>query len=414
MKNIIKQVTFLISILFLLILIISFGYYYQYGDDFIFLNLLNEKNIIQAIIDKYLNWDGRHLSFGGIMQMVGFAYLGPTLSLFLGLASLSFSIWLLLKTLILKFEFKDFISVLVLFLIGLFPFYKDVLFWQTGIIYLYFFLQSVLIIFLYKNEFHYRKIIWLYIFVFLLAFNSQNFNLAVLTYIWLYDFFKSKWSFFDEKRIVFSLLIILGTIIMSIAPGNFIRIENGSDSAPQLSNILELVTIYFKAFNYCKYLLLLGIFGGILYGSRLKPYFHQEFWPFLAAGIISLTPFLLYPDLARIRVFFLLGAFLFFSGYVLGGLTKLDFIKSSGIFLAPLGISFGLWILFNQLLLLKDHSFQIKKRHEYLLKNSGSMSVEVEWIKRDYDLFIIRSPDYSKEWTTDFNNHYNIENIIHK
>lgn len=411
-KSSVQQLNFFISSLFIGILVLSFFYYYQYGDDFIFLNLLRERNVFETIIYKYLNWDGRHFSFGGLMQMIGFAYLGPTLSLLLGLIFLGISIGLCLKLFLEEFDRKEFFAVMVLFLIGLFPFYKDVLFWQTGIIYLYFFFQSVVILFLYKKCSGFHSPIISYSLVFLMALNSQNFNLAVLGFIWVNELWSGKKSLFERRIWIFTLLILLGTLVISFAPGNFNRIEKGTQSVPQVSNFIEMFFIYLKAMNYTKFFFILGIFGGVLFKSKFQINEKREIFSLAVAGLISLAPFLLYPDLARVRVFFSMGAFLFFSGLILGSLLSQQKIASYLFFLSPLVIGTGLIILIDQFSLLKIHSKEISERHDFLLKESGKDKVYYNAIERNYDLFIIRSPDYTQEWTNEFLEYYGIGNFV--
>ncbi|MBS4070986.1 MAG: hypothetical protein KGZ90_06650 [Algoriphagus sp.] len=401
--KIIEKIPFYLSFIFLIILVVSFNFYYQYGDDFIFLNLLREKNIFEVIVHQYMTWDGRHLSFAGLFQIIGFAYLGPFLSLFLGLIALGIGVWYLLKTIIDDIQYIDFVSIFVLFLIGLLPFYKDVLFWQTGIVYLYIFLQSTIIIFLYRNK-NLKSNILIYIFIFFLSLNSQNFNLAVLSYLWCFDLLKGDFNFFEKKRTIYTLLIFLGTLVVSLAPGNFVRIANGTDSIPQWSNAFIMAGVYFKAFNYCKYLFFAGMFGGLfLTGNNKKP-FKGEFIPFLTAAVMSLTPFVLYPDLARVRVFFSLGAFLFFAGILIGKLIIYNFSKLR--VLASIFIFVGLVVFFNQFFLLKEHCSEIKKREEFLLSNSSSKNLIIPKILKNEALFIIRSPDYEKEWKQEFLEYY--------
>lgn len=395
-----------LSVIFIIILVVSFNFYYQYGDDFVFLNLLRKKNIFEVIVHQYMTWDGRHLSFAGIFQMIGFAYLGPFLSLFLALIALGIGIWCLLRTIIDDIDYVEFVSIFVLFLIGLLPFYKDVLFWQTGIVYLYIFLQSAIIIFLYRNQ-DLKPNILVYILIFFLSFNSQNFNLAILGYLWCFDLLKGNFIFFEKKRIIYTLLIFLGTLVVSFAPGNFVRIENGTDSIPQWSNAFLMLGIYFKAFNYCKYLFFAGIFGGLFLSGNSEKSLKGEFVPYLTAALMSLAPFVLYPDLARVRVFFSLGVFLFFAGILVG---KLIFYNLSKLrVLASIFIFIGFVLFLHQFILLKEHSFKIKEREKFLLSNSSSKNLVIPKVLKDEDLFIIRSPDYENEWKQEFLEYYHIE-----
>ncbi len=410
-KNIFEKANLIFALIFLVILIYSFFYYYQYGDDFIFLNLLKEKNVFEAIIYKYKNWDGRHLSIGGLLQMVGFEYLGPFFTLIVGLIAVFLFFFISLKSFKIEINTSSLFPSFVLFLIGLLPFYKDVLFWQTGIIYVYFLLQAIFIIFFYLRDDLLKNKLLLYFFVFVLGFNSQNFNVALLVFIWSYDFLSGKSIFPDKKRIVFSGLIILSTLLVSVAPGNFIRIEKGTESELAWSNLIEIGGVYLKAFNYCKYFLICGILGGTLFFTISKSFPKKEFISLVLAGLTSLTPFILYPDLARIRVFFSMGAFLFLSGLILGSYFSKYRIALFSKVLVGVTILFGIKIMFNQSLLLRTHSFQINERHNYLLENSNEKDLSYKKIDRNLDLFIIRSPDYTKEWKEEFLKFYNLNSF---
>ncbi len=397
--------TFL-SFLFLAILIYSFGLYYQYGDDLIFLNILKDMNVGEAIVYKYMYWDGRHLSPAGILQMIGFKFLGPFFSLVLGLGCLGVAVWLWLRMLGFRPAVLESLLIWVLFLIGLFPFYKDVLFWQTGVIYLYFFLQMTLVLALYKGVLGPMGI-FKYFLVFLLSLNSQNFNLAVLGYLFVFEVAQSE--FFNKKRFgLFCGIIVLATTLISIAPGNFVRIEQGTESSIALENLTTMFFVYLKALNYTKYFFFLGLVGGLYVGFSQSHESKKDLWASIVAGFVSLAPFVLYPDLARIRVFFSLGIFLFFSGLLIGVWLKAAFKLPSFGLLPLTSVFIGLWILVNQVILLKGHSDKILQRHSFLVSQKGASYASHPEIPRNYDLFIIRSPDYTKEWDKDFLEFYEI------
>lgn len=417
---ILKNISLNLSFLYLggMILIIFFTW--GYGDDFFILNRINDKSIIDSMVYFYNNWDGRQFSPGGFIHFFSFKYL--SINLGIGFIFISWAIFLffILRILDLNFKIRDFIITLTLFLIGLYPFYKDILFWKTGGFYVYFLVQAAGILWFYKSRFIKNHFVEFAV-IFLLSLSSINIIFPIFIFF-LFLFFKSIWLK-DNKLIgrnfYYLIAIFLGILFVSLSPGNSIRMNSeGIVFLSFFEAIPKFLLLLYKSLNYSKYSFILGVLSASLlsFNQRIsKNKVLKIAFSILILSLFSVFPFILTPSLARIRVFFSLATILFFSGCFFGSLFNY-LIKSEIInVLIMLTVLFANILLFFQIKLIIPHSKKIEKREIFLLDNYNShKDIIYSKILKPPGLVIIRSPDYNFEWNSDLVDYYKLNSYTEK
>ncbi|MFL0682740.1 MAG: DUF6056 family protein [Algoriphagus aquaeductus] len=403
-------VSYSFSFSFIFILFLISLYYFQYGDDFVFLLGIEKYGVFGNLWFKFMHWDGRHLSIAGLVQSLYFKFFSPTLSLWIGIFSFYLSFLLVIFSFDFELDIKSKFIIFVLFLIGFLPFYKDVVLWQTGVVYSIFLLQTCFSLYIYlKKDFH---PLLLFFVILILSVNSQNLNFAFGFFVFFNGVWKYKKSPID-KEIVCIFSIILSVLIVSLAPGNSQRmIFIGFFSDEDLSFFTQIYNIVFKSLTYSKYSFLLG-FLSVLLVSKKKPSI-LNFLLFVLMGFSSIIPFFLIPQVFSVRVIFVVSFFWFFAGLELASVIKENFNLNNNIFYFLMNISLlsGNVILLNQFVDYKKLSDKIILRDKYLKSKSNSGIVMYPYINLPPGLFITRSPSYEDLWRNEFLEYYKIKDFV--
>lgn len=398
---------YVLSGLFLLLLFLAIFYYYQYGDDFVFLLGVKKYGVFGNMIFKYMNWDGRHLSFGGFVQMLYFKFLSPQASLILGITFLIFSLKVFLYYLDIVFVKNSFFIVFTFFMIGMLPFYKEVVIWQTGVVYLVFIFQSCLSLVIYKK--YGGENIIPFLFILFLSLNTQNFNFFVASIVFFIALFKKKFKNCKSEFFVI-LAIVLGTVVVSIAPGNLDRIEYQNDRYKLIDPLyLIFAKFIWKSLLYSKYLFIAGVFSSFFVSvdTRRSKF---DYFILISAALCSLIPFIFIPESLDVRIIFPIGFLLFFLGIFFGELLNIKNYLLFRIFKVTFLFG-GCVFLFYQVLLLKEHSAFIMEREKYLLGLEPNSDAVYKYPAIPSDLIITRSPTYEDLWGAEFLEFYRLNSF---
>ena len=425
----IQKLITILSAFFLLLIFIAGGLTWRYGDDYLISLGFKKYQIFEYAIYLYNNWDGRHLTLPGIIQLYILKYLQANISVIIYILVYIVTILVIRKIILI---YKDFFAIKKipnallmssLFFIAVWPLFKDVVFWQTGGAYCIHLLQGVILIYL-ALHFSYNKTLtnlsfirleFLFIFCFLLSASSQNLSLPILilaSFLLVY-----KIGFVDKNRFIkyaiFIIIpIIIGIIYISIAPGNFIRMKN-EIILPINEMPINYLNILFKFLIYSKWSFLSGISLGLL--TIVEKQSKVQIKNIILIGIsclllafISLLPFSISSTLARIRVYFFPMFFLWLAGWCIGiFLLKYFNKKVILIFPAICLLIFFSYFMANQILIMAPFSNKIQERRLFLEKNKGSNQIiRYEKLIIPNDLVIIRWPNKNKagdwNWTKEY------------
>jgi hypothetical protein len=434
MKKIISQKNYFYLLYFISFCLFStfiiFAFFsWNYGDDFLYKVAMKDKSPIQFIIELYQTHDGRHLSPFGIIQMYIIKYLDAFGGILIYLLAYILASWILFKKLLIDLSVDNkiykvyFFSFSFLLLLGLWPVYKDVLFWLTGGAYMLALLQGFLLFALLDyllrinlNIGVFKKISYSII-ILLLSLNSQNLMLILLFFSIVAGY---KIYIFDKNRgyqwlLIVLLPIILSMLITSLAPGNFLRINREEVYLDfTFFTLLEnFKTIYFRFFVYSKWVVFLGLIAGLAFGYFIKEkinykstrFYIERMIFFAFASMLSMSPFILVPNIARIRVFFIGMVFLFITFFYLGVYWRnLKFFKmiTGTINLLPLffmtvGVFFMIW----QIKIVIPFNHQVEQRANFLESKRGSNdTIYYKRLLLPKELILIRWADYEtyKDW----------------
>lgn len=384
------------------------------NDDFLFIVKIKELGIISFLIDFYNTWDGRQLSFPGLIQVFLHKFSAPSFSMIFYL--LGFYIFsVLFFHLIFKLNLKFLTSISFCFIFSLFPFLKHIIFWQTGGVYVLFLLQGLFIIYLYIYNYVENKLLF-FLLIFFLSINSQN----VIIPIGIFLIISTTLKFWKNREITSKQILsfsglALGQFFIAIAPGNFIRLEDQAGSLSLYESINNIPKLYTMMFAYAKYPLVIS-FLIFLYFGKFVTYSREKIYNLIILFAVlcfsSILLFAKFPGIAYPRALFLfpllsfpLGAFIgvIFSRFINLFLSKIIIVSVNLI---------SIYFFLNQFILVRDCSNQIKLRTEYLLNFEGSIEeVIYENIKCD-KVLLLTVPSQESEWRPYLSKFYNINNLI--
>ncbi|WP_394760356.1 DUF6056 family protein [Flavobacterium sp.] len=234
-KTLLLFSTFLI--LFILLFCINTFYW---SDDYAFLLDLNKNGIIKHCYSWYFEWDGRTLTLGGFIQALGLSYWSVEFLTFfwsicfLGSGFLAFYIVkeeLNISKKQIKNKFLLINLIMITFWMGSFLLLSEVIYWAVGGYYsLTLFIGAIWI--LYYLKYQKREITtikkgYFIVFTFLAGASTQNLTIALITLVVLtmiIDLLEN-----NKKVKLFNFMLFLsltsGLIFVSIAPGNWLRID---------------------------------------------------------------------------------------------------------------------------------------------------------------------------------------------
>jgi hypothetical protein len=219
---------------------------FAWADDFAFQIMLSNQNLFEWAWERYLSFDGRHLTIWGIIQGFNIKYLPLQLTIAIYFLAFAFGIGITLKLLFFAdniFKINTFISILAITLSFLIIFRAhafETIYWAVGGMYSLMLLGFALWWYLFtKTETLPNSTIdktAFFVLSFLIGSSTQNLAAAIL-FILIYIFFT------DKKRakkplIIAFLLVTAGALFISLAPGNTSR---GFDVSAMDFSVIELI-----------------------------------------------------------------------------------------------------------------------------------------------------------------------------
>lgn len=356
----------LLSSILLLTSIVSIAFFTWYkADDFSLINQINKLGILHHVIKSYLGWDGRAI-IAGTIQSLFLKYLPVEMINLIWImclvltALVSFRLFILLSKLKNKFLITDYIIGTALFSAVLWYGFKshigETVYWATGGAYSLTLLLATIWLYLwitfFSTQLKINKLIQIlyYLFTIFAGALTQNLSCALLTYIGieLIKFIATKNYIIVRRIIILIALLIIGTLIIVLAPGNFVRSAYGLNSftlslSAMSFNFIRTLILYIKLSIPLFIMLLISIplifilisntsiyiFRIIIRIKIKKEYyinmnkriirkclFHiVSLFQFLLAAIATIIPFILLPDFASTRTSLFFMAFVFFWVY---------------------------------------------------------------------------------------------------
>ncbi|MFC2188735.1 DUF6056 family protein [Fulvivirgaceae bacterium LMO-SS25] len=435
-NNWIIYFNWLLMIAIIVCLLIGAFLSYQYGDDYLVYNELVGRPFIKQLWFQYMTWDGRVLSVGGLMRNLLILKTGATFSIIIFLITYLITC-IILKKLLEELQIKTSrkgISMVIFtaFMVAIWPVFKDIVYWQTGGQYSFWILQIVLIIYLFTKEAILRigssKSInhpfTSLLIVLICSLNTQNlifpvFLVFAIYLVYQFAFLKQKPS---SLQYLLLLSVILGQLVINLAPGNFVRLSSESkESFTLLELVFNYINILLRAANYSKISLIGGLVLGLYFSSNsINSKFTNKNLTLLSIAfflmaIFSLAPFIIAPVLARVRVFFSFMLFGFIGsivlGYVIGRLSgqKLKWFKEFGLTAYFL---YGAIFFFWQISIFIPFSKEVSARENILQNAKGSNEIVVyKALPKPNNLYLVRSPIYGENngWRKDLETFFGIK-----
>lgn len=424
-----------------LILLLNLNTFY-WADDYAILNEINDLGIYQRCLHGYYVWDGRYLTPAAFLQGAFLKTLPVELiTLFWNCSFLASGILLFY---IIKEETNDKngssskiympFLVAVIFWLGSYKHIGQTIYWATGGVYSFnLLLGAVWLLLFYKvqNTNQLKSRIGFTILTIFIGLTTQNLTIGLITFLLLTiinNFLKN-----EKKNIIFNVILLLiiigGTLFLSLAPGNFVRAEEINNSA--FRDITLWMLVRNTAFALATYLLfsffliILSVLAAIVYffksGTPLAQVLNKLIfipktkeqciafiatYKYLIVALSTILPFVTMPEVvsARTAIYFMFFLVIFIFKFIhqltVTELTMKDSSISSAI-TYTLFLAAFCFILYNfqKGVTLKT---EITKR-EQLLKNSKNKVVSIKKIDENlksycYDFRDFRGDD---DWAVD-------------
>ncbi|WP_298119860.1 DUF6056 family protein [Flavobacterium sp.] len=237
---------------------------FYWSDDYAFMVKLNQKGVLENCIYGYNTWDGRFLTLAAFFQGFLLHYVKIEAVTFFWTITFVLSCFFLVKILQQELKIKTNKQVFFWFLLttvfwlGCYQHFSETVYWGTGGIYSLDLLLGAIWIYWYSklnvNNFTISKKIYFILFSFIVGATTQNLTIALLSLIFIDIIIK---LLKKEKRMIgfYSLLFVVvfgGMLFISLAPGNFTRIEKTGISSIDLS-FLSLIKGFLQVgFAYAK------------------------------------------------------------------------------------------------------------------------------------------------------------------
>lgn len=438
-KNILLIIIGLLAITLILLLNINTFYW---ADDYAIRNEINNLGIYQRCIHGYYAWDGRYLTPAAFLQGVFLETLPVEIITLIWNACFLLSGILLFY--VIKEETKDYSDssdkiylpflVAVIFWLGSYKHIGQTIYWATGGVYTFNLLLGAVWLLLFykiqKTNLTGPKLGFL-LFTVCVGLTTQNLTIGFITFLILTiinDFLKNenKNSFYNG----FLLLIIIGgTLFLSLAPGNFIRAEEVNHSAYR--DITLWMLIRNSAFALATYLLfsfiliIISVLAAFVYvfqnGRTITPVFKKLIfipktkeqgvafiatYKYLIVALSTILPFITMPEVVspRTAIYFMFFLVIFIFKFI------------HQLAVAPLNkketkaTSFIAYILFFSVFCFVIYNFQrgktlkteVKKR-ELLLKNSKNKEVRLRRIDENLKSYCYDFRDFrgNDDWAVE-------------
>jgi hypothetical protein len=365
-------------------------------------------------------------------------YLNAPMAIIIYLIAFVFCCFFIWKKILYDLDIKikkwnvNFFLFTIMLLCGLWVVYKDVLFWLTGGAYMLMLLQGIFLTNICLNLIDTTEtkpvkkiyIVFSFVLIFILSLNTQNLMIAIMVFNLIYIFQKKKNIF--NNLILIILPIILGMIFVSMAPGNFIRINKEQpDLNLSIMHILSnAISIYAKFLVQAKTIIIAALlFGFYIFYFQIQKrnsllFYLKRISLFTFLSLLSLSPFIFVPVLARIRVFFVALVFLFIAvvylAICISGYLKVVYFKHIVAASILFFLLFAIKFMYVQDKLLYNFAKEVKIRADYLESKRGSN--EIVTYKRliiPDSLYIIRWADYKNygDWDK-VKEYYNLKDYI--
>lgn len=434
----------------LLILMLNSNVFY-WADDYAILNEINDFGVYQRCISGFYNWDGRYMTPAAFFQGVFLSTLP------VGVITLIWNLCFLLSGFLLYFIIKRELAIpnrtvfylplliCTIFWLGSYPHIAQTVYWATGGVYSFNLLIGAIWLYWFygiKTPYSYANRILFLLLTILIGLTTQNLTVGLMTLLLLEivsDSLKKENG--DLKfNLLLLLLIFAGTLFISTAPGNFVRL-NEIDASSDISlvrifrNFVLILYIYLKI---SAVLILLSLCAAIVWltesGKKISFTIRNvlvlpktkwqnaafiDNYKFLAAAVSTILPLVTIPDVAspRTAIYFMFFLFLFLVKWV----TVYGASPASG---NKTGIlrTVTVCILFCSVIVFTIFNFQkglvlkseITKR-EKILKNSKNRTVVIPLIEESlkppcYDFREFRGND---DWALEAQREYfGIQKII--
>lgn len=425
----------------ILILLLNLNTFY-WADDYAILNEINDLGIYQRCIHGYFTWDGRYLTPAAFLQGAFLKTLPVELiTLFWNCCFLVSGIILFS---IIKEETKEhsdasnkmYLSFLVaaIFWLGSYKHIGQTIYWATGGVYTFNLLLGALWLLLFykiqKTSLTGSKFGFLLFTVFI-GLTTQNLTIGFITFLLLTiinDYLKN-----EKKNCIYNgillLIIVGGTLFLSLAPGNFVRVEEINNSA--FKDISLWMLVRNTAFALATYLLfsflmiLLSVFAAIVYifqsGKTIAPVLKnliaipktkQQFMAFIATykyliiALSTILPFITMPEVVSPRTaiyfmfFLVIFIFKFIHQFAVVPLDKGE-TKTAAVLTYTLFLATFCFVLYN---FQKGSTLktEITKR-EIMLKNSENKVVRLRRIDENLKSYCYDFRDFrgNDDWAVD-------------
>lgn len=414
-NKLILNIAGILSIFLILSLNINVFYW---ADDYSIMNEINDFGIFKRCVNGFYTWDGRYLTPAAFLQ--GF-FLS---ALPVGIITLFWNLCFLASGIYMYFILKEENNTIIIsrssiylpllfaiaFWLGSYKHITQTIYWATGGVYSFNLLLGAVWLFWFykiqKSEAFLSRAMFLFSTIFI-GLTTQNLTIGLMTLLLLTiinDTLKKENK--NQALNVLLLLIILGgTIFLSTAPGNFIRIKEINNSSLTDISIWQIAkNLCIIAFAYLKVILLMlpiAISVGIVCltekGRTISTAFRKivviprtkaqiivfiEDYKYLLAALSTILPLVTIPGVAseRTSIYFMFFLFLFIVKFIsLFGVTA---SKKTGIFsvLLPYAVFF-ITICFTVYNFQKGTMLksEITKR-ENILKKSANKTVRINII----------------------------------
>lgn len=405
-------------LLIVLILLLNLNTFY-WADDYAILNEINDLGIYQRCVHGFYTWDGRYLTPAAFLQGLFLEALPVEI------ITLFWNCCFLLSGIILFYIIKEetksnsdssnkmFLPFLVatIFWLGSYKHIGQTIYWATGGVYTFnLLLGAVWLLLFYRIQKTNSLTIKSFFLLFTvgIGLTTQNLTIGFITLLLLSiltDFLKN-----EKKNIRYKVLLLLiiigGTLFLSLAPGNFIRAEEINNLA--FKDITLWMLVRNTAFALATYLLFsfflifLSLLAAIVYvfqkGNTIAPVLKNLIYipktkeqcitfittyKYLIIALSTILPFITMPEVVspRTAIYFMFFLFIFIFKFTyqlsVVPLNKKETKASSAI----------AYILFFSVFCFVIYNFQkgktlkaeVKKR-ELLLKNSKNKVVTIRKI----------------------------------
>ncbi|ESU18918.1 hypothetical protein FCR2A7T_23240 [Flavobacterium cauense R2A-7] len=438
-KNILLIITGLLAITLILLLNINTFYW---ADDYAILNEINDLGIYQRCIHGYYAWDGRYLTPAAFLQGVFLETLPVEIITLIWNACFLLSGILLFY--VIKEETKDYSDssdkiylpflVAVIFWLGSYRHIGQTIYWATGGVYTFNLLLGAVWLLLFykiqKTSLAGLKFGFL-LFTLFIGLTTQNLTIGFITFLLLTivnDYLKN-----EQKNCIYNgvllLIIVGGTLFLSLAPGNFVRAEEINNSA--FKDISLWMLVRNTAFALVTYLLfsfiliIISVLAAFVYvfqnGRTITPVFKKLIfipktkeqgiafiatYKYLIVALSTILPFITMPEVVSPRTaiyfmfFLVIFIFKFIHQLAVVPLNKKE-TKATSVIAYILFFSVFCFVIYN-FQRGKTLKAEVKKR-ELLLKNSKNKEIRLRRIDENLKSYCYDFRDFrgNDDWAVE-------------